>query len=104
MPLKDKKIEVISAIIISCVGVFFVFGMPFFVGGIISELGFSQSQANLVSSAEIAGMALSSMLGFFWIKRFPWRTIAFFSIAIIILGNIASSVEFSGGQSFSFLL
>ena len=104
MPLKDKKIEVISAIIISCVGVFFVFGMPFFVGGIISELGFSQSQANLVSSAEIAGMALSSMLGFFWIKRFPWRTIAFFSIAIIILGNIASSVEFSGGQSFSFLV
>ena len=65
MPMTDKNFEVFAAIMISCVGVFFVFGMPFFVGGIISELGFSQSQANLVSSAEIAGMALSSMLGFF---------------------------------------
>ena len=63
--MADKKIEVFAAIIIGCVGVFFVFGMPFFVGGIISELGLSQSQANLVSSAEIAGMALSSILGFF---------------------------------------
>ena len=63
--MADKKVEVFAAIIIGCVGVFFVFGMPFFVGGIISELGLSQSQANLVSSAEIAGMALSSMLGFF---------------------------------------
>ena len=64
MALIDKKTEVLAAIIVGCVGVFFVFGMPFFVGGIISELGFNQSQANLVSSAEIAGMALSSMLGF----------------------------------------
>ena len=55
--MADKKVEVFAAIIIGCVGVFFVFGMPFFVGGIISELGLSQSQANLVSSAEIAGMA-----------------------------------------------
>ena len=67
--MTDKKFEVFAAIMISCVGVFFVFGMPFFVGGIISELGFCQSQANLVSSAEIAGMALSSMLGFFGYKN-----------------------------------
>ena len=80
MALIDKKTEVLAAIIVGCVGVFFVFGMPFFVGGIISELGFNQSQANLVSSAEIAGMALSSMLGFFWIQKFRWRTIAYFGI------------------------
>ena len=58
--------------------------MPFFVGGIISELGLSQSQANLVSSAEIAGMALSSILGF-WIQRYEWKTIAYFGITVIIL-------------------
>ena len=34
--MTDKKFEVFAAIMISCVGVFFVFGMPFFVGGIIS--------------------------------------------------------------------
>ena len=60
--MADKKVEVFAAIIIGCVGVFFVFGMPFFVGGIISELGLSQSQANLVSSAEIAGMEVLRLI------------------------------------------
>ena len=100
MALIDKKTEVLAAIIVGCVGVFFVFGMPFFVGGIISELGFNQSQANLVSSAEIAGMALSSMLGFFWIQKFRWRTIAYFGIAVIVAGNLISSIEFSDEHSF----
>ena len=90
--MTDKKFEVFAAIMIRCVGVFFVFGMPFFVGGIISELGFSQSQANLVSSAEIAGMALSSMLGFFWIQKYRWKNIAYFGIVIIIIGNFLSSI------------
>ena len=75
MSITDNRMEVISAIVIGCVGVFFVFGMPFFVGGIILEMGFSQSQANLVSSSEIAGMAISSMLGYFWIRKFDWKKI-----------------------------
>ena len=104
MALIDKKTEVLAAIIVGCVGVFFVFGMPFFVGGIISELGFNQSQANLVSSAEIAGMALSSMLGFFWIQKFRWRTIAYFGIAVIVAGNLISSIEFSDEHSFPLFL
>ena len=104
MKMADKKVEVFAAIIIGCVGVFFVFGMPFFVGGIISELGLSQSQANLVSSAEIAGMALSSMLGFFWIQRYEWKTIAYFGITVIILGNFISSIGFSEEPSFSLLV
>ncbi len=102
--MADKKVEVFAAIIIGCVGVFFVFGMPFFVGGIISELGLNQSQANLVSSAEIAGMALSSMLGFFWIQKYKWKTIAYFSITVIILGNFISSIGFSEEPSFSLLV
>ena len=69
-----------------------VFGMPFFVGGIISELGFTQSQANLVSSAEIAGMSISSLMGIFWIGRFGWRRIAYLALLIIIIGNVISSL------------
>lgn len=104
MSITDNRMEVISAIVIGCVGVFFVFGMPFFVGGIILEMGFSQSQANLVSSAEIAGMAISSMLGYFWIRKFNWKKIAYFGISIIILGNFISSIEWSAEQSFSYLI
>ena len=82
--------QVIAAIFLSCAGVFMVFGMPFFVGGLISELGFSQAQANLISSAEIAGMALSSLLGAAWIGRFNWRKIAMFGLLAVLVGNLLS--------------
>ena len=82
--------QVIAAILLSCAGVFMVFGMPFFVGGLISELGFSQAQANLISSAEIAGMALSSLLGAAWIGRFNWRHIAMFGLLAVLGGNLVS--------------
>ena len=67
-----------------------VFGMPFFVGGLISELGFTQAQANLISSAEIAGMALSSLLGAAWIGRFNWRHVALFALFAVLAGNLLS--------------
>ncbi len=67
-----------------------VFGMPFFVGGLISELGFTQAQANLISSAEIAGMALSSLLGAAWIGRFNWRHVALFALLAVLAGNLLS--------------
>ena len=82
--------QVIAAILLSCAGLFMVFGMPFFVGGLISELGFSQAQANLISSAEIAGMALSSLLGAAWIGRFNWRHIAMFGLLAVLGGNLVS--------------
>ena len=37
MTINDKSSEVIAAILLGCAGVFMVFGMPFFVGGIRME-------------------------------------------------------------------
>jgi len=82
--------QVTAAILVSCAGIFMVFGMPFFVGGLISELGFTQAQANLISSAEIAGMALSSLLGAAWIGRFNWRHVALFALFAVLAGNLLS--------------
>ena len=82
--------QVTAAILLSCAGIFMVFGMPFFVGGLIDELGFTQAQANLISSAEIAGMALSSLLGAVWIGRFNWRHVALFALFAVLAGNLLS--------------
>ena len=82
--------QVTAAILLSCAGIFMVFGMPFFVGGLISELGFTQAQANLISSAEIAGMALSSLLGAAWIGRLNWRHVALFALFAVLAGNLFS--------------
>jgi len=85
--------QVTAAILLSCAGIFMVFGMPFFVGGLISELGFTQAQANLISSAEMAGMALSSLLGAAWIGRFNWRHVALFALFAVLAGNLLSTVS-----------
>ena len=37
--MTDKKFEVFAAIMISCVGVFFVFGMPFLLGVLFLSWG-----------------------------------------------------------------
>ena len=87
---KEETPQVTAAILLSCAGIFMVFGMPFFVGGLISELGFTQAQANLISSAEIAGMALSSLLGAAWIGRFNWRHVALFALFAVLAGNLFS--------------
>ena len=86
----NKSGQVVAAIVLSCAGVFMVFGMPSFVFGLISILEFSQSQANLISSAEIAGMALSSLLSILWIGRFNWRKVALCALLAIVLGNLIS--------------
>jgi predicted MFS family arabinose efflux permease len=87
----NKSGQVVAAIVLSCAGVFMVFGMPSFVFGLISILEFSQSQANLISSAEIAGMALSSLLSILWIGRFNWRKVALCALLAIVLGNLIST-------------
>ena len=86
----NERSEVIAAILIGCAGVYMVFGMPFFVGGMLSELNFSQSNANLISSAEISGMSLSSLLGIIWVGKYNWRKVAALALSAIIIGNIIS--------------
>jgi len=86
----NERSEVIAAILIGCAGVYMVFGMPFFVGGMLSELNFSQSNANLISSAEISGMSLSSLLGIMWVGKYNWRKVAALALSAIIIGNIIS--------------
>ncbi|MDG2434113.1 MAG: hypothetical protein P8M55_00560 [Gammaproteobacteria bacterium] len=90
MTKNNETNEVIAAILIGCAGVYMVFGMPFFVGGMLSELSFNQSDANLVSSAEISGMSLSSLLGIIWVGKYNWRIVARLALLAIIIGNIIS--------------
>ena len=83
--------QVIAAIILSCAGVFMVWGMPIFLGGLESVFKFDQTQANLIMSAEFAGMTLSSILSILWIGRFDWRKVALCALLAIVLGNLITS-------------
>jgi len=79
-----------AGIFISVIGVFALMIMPIVPGVLISQLGFSSEAATGVISAEVGGGALASILAMFWIGRVNWRRAILFSIAVVVLGNVAS--------------
>jgi len=86
-----ELLQIRAAILLYIVGSTTIFGAIFFVGGMITELGFSQTQANFVASAEIAGIALASLMGIFWINLLDWRKVAVFALLAVFVGNLISS-------------
>jgi predicted MFS family arabinose efflux permease len=64
--------------------------LPLMVGGIIAELGFSELQAGYVAAAEMAGVAIASGLGVFWVRRVDWVKIGTLSTIVLIAANWVS--------------
>ena len=92
---QDKPSTIAAAVALSCVGVFGLLPQPIFVGALQDVLGFSTQQAGLIAAAEVFGGAFASILAALWIKRVNWRTAALFAIAVVVLGNILSSIQTS---------
>ena len=91
MTHNTELLQIRAAILLYIVGSSAIFGAIFFVGGMMTELGFSQTQANYVASAEFAGMTIASLLGIFWINHLNWRKVAIFALSVVFAGNLISS-------------
>jgi hypothetical protein len=87
---RNAPISIAAAVYVSIVGVFALMIMPIVPGELISQLGFSKEEATSIISAEVGGGALASILAMFWIGRVNWRTAAFISIVVVVIGNAAS--------------
>jgi DHA1 family inner membrane transport protein len=62
--------------------------MPMLVGVYMDELGFSGRQAGVLASTEALGMAVSSLLALFWVRKLDWRIVALSGLVISLLGNL----------------
>lgn len=60
------------------------------VSGIIDEFGFTEKQAGYVAAVEMAGVAIASGSGIFWVRRLNWMTIAVLSTLVLICANAVS--------------
>ncbi len=87
---RNAPAAIYAGIFISVIGVFALMLMPIVPGVLIAQLGFSPEAATSVISAEVGGGALASILAMFWISRVNWRVAIVFSIAVVVLGNVAS--------------
>ena len=63
---------------------------PGFVQGLVEYIGFSEKDAGYIASAEMWGLAITTVLLTFLAGRFNWRHIFLLSLIIIIAGNLVS--------------
>lgn len=63
--------------------------LPMFVGGMITNLNFSEREAGLIASADMAGFAIAALPAYFWIPRFDMKRILSCAYIGLCLVNLA---------------
>ena len=86
----NSSMPLIAAIIMAVIGPEVFIVQPGFVLGMVEYMGFSEKMAGDISSAEMWGIALTTVLMTFFAHRFNWRYVFFASLLIMIIGNIVS--------------
>ncbi len=79
---------VIAAIVLAISGVSFFHYMPQLVGGLQDYLGLSAAEGGFILSANVAGIAIGSALGFLWVHDASWRMVGKISLSAAIIGNL----------------
>ena len=84
--------SVASMIYMSVVGVCVFIIQPGVVQGFVSELGFTPEQAGYAASAELWGLAITTVLLTFIAHKLDWHKIAFVALLVAVIGNIVSTL------------
>ncbi len=79
-----------AAILMAVIGPEVFIVQPGFVQGMVEYMGFSEKMAGDISSAEMWGIALTTVLMTFCAARFNWRRVILVSLLLMIIGNLAS--------------
>ncbi|NND54803.1 MAG: hypothetical protein HKN56_07520 [Gammaproteobacteria bacterium] len=90
---RNAPLAIVTAVVVSVVGVFGLMTQPMVVGVYADMLGFEYQQGGNVIIAEIAGGALASILAMFWINRVNWRVAVFFALVCVAAGNVLATLQ-----------
>ncbi len=80
-----------ALIAIGVIAVTSLYLQPLLVGGMITDRGFTEQQAGLIASADLAGLALASCFAIAWLSRLSWRTMAWIGLAVVLGANVATT-------------
>lgn len=95
----NHPLTLIAEICIAVVGPEVFIVQPGFVQGLVAYFRFSEQEAGYVASAEMWGIALTTVLMSFLASRVNWRHALLFSVVVVALGNFASLAA-EGAASF----
>ena len=79
-----------AAILVAVIGPEVFIVQPAFVQGLVAHLGFSDVQAGYVASAEMWGIALTTLLMSVTGTRVDWRALLLVATLVIVVGNLGS--------------
>lgn len=82
----------VSAILLGVVGPEVFIVQPGFVQGMVQYLGFDDRAAGYVASAEMFGIAATTVAMTFAAQRFNWRRVIAWSLAIMVVTNLACTL------------
>ena len=88
--MKGKQLT--TAILLCLPGVTFFNILPVYLGAVSEEFGLGPDKIGYLSAIEMGALALASLLGPFWIRRFDWRKLAVFVILVMLAGNLLTLV------------
>jgi len=82
----DRKLVILSAVVVSAIGAMFYNLLPLFLGVAQDYRDLNNQDIGVLSSLFFAGYTLTTSTAFFWIRRVNWRFLTFTSIS---LGSLA---------------
>ena len=84
--------QLTAAILLCLPGVTFFNILPVYLGAATEEFGLTPDKVGFLSATEMGALALASLLGPIWIKRFDWRHVAVFVTTVMLIGNLVTIV------------
>lgn len=86
----DHPRTLFATIYLSVIGACVFIVQPGFVQGMVQYYGFSEQQAGFIASAEIWGLAMSTVILAFTHHLIRWRRVLYISLLVFAVGNLAS--------------
>ena len=89
----------ISIIFPATVAILMSFLSPIVVGGLVDTNGWTERDAGLLVSTEMAVMAWSGLAGLLWLNRLSWKTVSVVAIGLLLGGNVASIFTYQSSEA-----
>ena len=89
--------RLMPSIVVGVMGNTGIYLIPLLLGAMVSDRGFTEQQAGLVASADLAGYAVMTFATAMFLIHTHWRRLVLAGVAVMILGNLASIFVTSGG-------
>ncbi len=86
----DRGRSILAMLLVATVTEAMLLLLPVYVGAISDRASFSQSQVGLLGSADLAGIAASTLSAAWWLRRVRWRETVLALIAAFFIANLAS--------------